>query len=298
MDRKPAFISEQVLGGARYFFLDLEPRSDVDLTVVCGGREPCTTDYEIDRSGFPFHVVEYVADGEGDLQLMGQNHALRPGSVFVYGPGIPHLIRPRGSRTLVKYFVCFAGRQASVLCAGSGGGTREPHQLVHTRWVHDIFDQLLDSGSQPKALAQHQCRLLLRLLLARLEVDAQSLEASASVAFATYSRCRRHIEEHFRQPGGAAEVAAACGIDPAYMSRLFRQYAQEGPYQLLLRLRMDVAADLLGMADRPVAEEASAVGYADTSSFNRVFKRVHGITPAGFLRSAAARRRPRTSATS
>jgi hypothetical protein len=31
-------------------------------------------------------------------------------------------------------------------------------------------------------------------------------------------------------------------------------------------------------------------GDTDPSGFNRVFKRVHGVTPAVFLRSAAARR--------
>ena len=38
---KPSFISTQVRGG-RYLFLDLQPKQDSDLTVVCAGREDCT----------------------------------------------------------------------------------------------------------------------------------------------------------------------------------------------------------------------------------------------------------------
>jgi AraC-like DNA-binding protein len=282
--RQPAFISKQVVDG-RYFFLDLAPRRDLELGVVCGGREQCAPDYEIDRQEFPFHAVEYVADGEGELLLGEQNHPLTPGSVFVYGPGVPHRIRSSRRRPLVKYFLTFSGRRARPLLEGG------PHRLVRTRWIHDILDQLLDAGTLPRNVARRQCRMLLDLLAARLAIDAQPLDEAGSRSFQTYSRCRRYIEDHYRTIGGAAAVAAACGVAPAYLARLFRRFAQAGPYQFLVRLRMDAAADKLAQRDASVAAVAEMVGYLDPYHFSRVFKRAHGLSPRAFAGSVRRRTR-------
>jgi AraC-like DNA-binding protein len=280
---KPSFISTQVRQG-RYFFLDLASRPGRPLSVVCGGRELCDAAYKIDRDGFQYYAIELVVEGEGELSLSGGRFPLKPGSIFAYGPRIAHCIRSTGSRGLVKYFVDFQGPEAATLLTGGHRITASPCQLIRSRWVLDILDQMLDAGSLPKPVARVQCELLLRLLVMRLEVDAQPVGEAASPAFETYCRCRTHIEDHFRTIAGPAEVATACGISPAYLSRLFSRFAQEGPLRNLTRLKMDYAADLLTRRDLSVTAVAKEVGFADPYHFSRVFKRVHGLPPRDFAR--------------
>src|SRR5512133_530848 len=86
---EPDFFSADV-AKARRFYLDLNPPSGTRLTVVCGGVEQSTPAYSIQRGTFPFYSLEYVARGQGEVVLKGRRHALRPGSVFSYGPGVPH----------------------------------------------------------------------------------------------------------------------------------------------------------------------------------------------------------------
>jgi hypothetical protein len=90
-----SFISTQVSSG-EYYLLDLEPAPEVALCVVCGGREVCGTTYEIDRPGFRYHSVEYVASGSGSLVLGGRPFPLKPGSLFRYGPDVPYRINDDG----------------------------------------------------------------------------------------------------------------------------------------------------------------------------------------------------------
>ena len=90
--------------------LNLPPKTK--LVVVCGGVEHCAPDYAIGRKSFPFHSIEFVAQGSGRLKLNRSEYVLQPGSVFSYGPGIPHDISTSSHRPLVKYFIDFAGSDA------------------------------------------------------------------------------------------------------------------------------------------------------------------------------------------
>jgi YesN/AraC family two-component response regulator len=81
------------------------------------------------------------------------------------------------------------------------------------------------------------------------------------------------------------EVAEACHVDRAYLSRLIKRYAHEGAYQYLVRLKMQHAAELLVKEKQSLVNAAQAVGYDDAALFSKVFKRVHGMSPRQFMQS-------------
>lgn len=105
-----------------------------------------------------------------------------------------------------------------------------------------------------------------------------------SHSFETYQRCRRHIDEHFREIDHLEGIAEACHIDAAYLCRLFRRYDHQSPYQHLMRLKMNLAAERLQRPGCLVKEVAADLGFSDAYHFSRVFKRVLGLAPAKFMR--------------
>jgi hypothetical protein len=107
-DALPAFVSRQVVTSHRYF-LDLRPIASRPLTVVCGGEELVRRDYRVERDEFPYFCIEFVAAGEGSAVLAGRTVQLGPGSVFTYGPGVPHTIQTDPRRRLRKYYIDFIG---------------------------------------------------------------------------------------------------------------------------------------------------------------------------------------------
>ena len=112
--REPRYFSAQI-SAARRFYLALDPAPQRGLVVVSGGVEHCRPDYEIDRGGFAYPTIEFVARGTGQLVLNSQPHALTAGTVFVYGRAMPHRIITDPKAPLVKYFVVLAGQEASRL---------------------------------------------------------------------------------------------------------------------------------------------------------------------------------------
>src|SRR5690349_17999803 len=82
-------LSKQVTG-TRYFFLNLAPSVGAKAAAVTlGGRERCNPDYAIRRRAYSYFGLEYVAEGSGSVELHGELHPLRAGSVFAYAPTTP-----------------------------------------------------------------------------------------------------------------------------------------------------------------------------------------------------------------
>lgn len=283
---RPAFISTDTREG-KYFFLDLDPPRVPGLELVGAGWERCTPDYRIVRPGFEFHTIEFVAGGTWKLEREGRAELLRPGALFAYGPGSGYSLVTAGGSEWIKYFVMFAGNSARRWLDDCGLAGGEVLYTGEARWIHDLFDQLIDCNRLDPGAAGDLAGRLGELLLLRIRSDAWKEGQRTSDRRQTYARCRSYIRDHFLELNSVAQIAAGCHVDPAYLARLFRRFANERPLQYLTRLKTQHAADLIMRGGYRVGQAGAAVGFADPYHFSRVFKRVHGISPGRIPRLEA-----------
>lgn len=277
----PSFFSADV-AAARRFYLDLNPPRNRSLVVVCGGLEHCTPDYAIHRESFPFYSIEYVARGRGELKLKGRSFPLQPGRLFTYGPGVSHHITGDAADPLVKYFVDFAGTNATVLLRSCGLWPGRVSEVFPASVLAPLFDELVQAGLQVRHENAGLCAKLLECLALRIAGARTPLAGVETPAFATYEQCRRHIEQHSRRLRTLAQIAGECHVNNAYLCRLFRRYDNQSPYQYLLRLKMNYAAERLSQPGALVKQVAAESGFADPFHFSRVFTFIFGLSPANF----------------
>lgn len=281
MNDHPAFISRQVSKGAYYFF-DLNPKPNASLQVVCGGWETCLPDYRIDRSEFPYFALELVTAGKGTLILGGRRFRLVPGTVFHYGSGIAHHISSDSEALLEKFFVDFVGEAAQNILAEAPFSELEPLYLAGSDRFIRQFEELQTCGRSRSPRSERLCSVLAELLLLQVAETAIPLDHDKSAAWASFERCRRYIEEHYLTLRTLEEVSTECNLDKPYICRLFKRFGRETPYRMLMRLKMDRAAELLLFSNLMIKEVAAEVGFDDPYHFSRVFKRVRGLSPTDF----------------
>jgi AraC-like DNA-binding protein len=279
----PAFFSADV-AEARRFYLDLQPPGDCRLAVVCGGLEHCTADYAIHRATFPFYSIEYVARGRGEVTLRGRHCRLLSGRVFSYGPGVPHHIRGDPADPLVKYFVDFAGTTAPALLHACRLAPGKVAQVFPAHALVPLFDELIRAGLRGGPDGARLGALLLECLVLTITGARAPLTAAEDLAFSTYRKCRDHLDRHFLRLRTLSQVTAECHVSKAYLCRLFRRYDHQSPYQHLLRLKMNHAAERLQRPGSLVKQVGEEVGFADPFHFSRSFKAALGLSPDAFRR--------------
>jgi len=85
-------------------------------------------------------------------------------------------------------------------------------------------------------------------------------------------------------------IARRRGLSVERFERLAREVFGISPRELLVRRRIERAAQLLRDSDEGVAAIAAACGYADHSAFARQFKATVGLTPSQFRGGVTATR--------
>lgn len=86
-------------------------------------------------------------------------------------------------------------------------------------------------------------------------------------------------------------IAAAVGVHPVYLSRIFRRFYHQSIADYRQKLRIQFALQELGKADVDLANIAAAAGFADQSHFTRVFKDLMGVTPGTFREVSGVNKR-------
>jgi AraC family transcriptional regulator len=95
---------------------------------------------------------------------------------------------------------------------------------------------------------------------------------------------REYLHAHFCEEIELQKLARTAGVHAAHLNRAFRtrHFCSVGEY--VRRLRVDYAARELAGSPRPIADIASAAGFADQSHFSRVFVRITGLSPGRYRR--------------
>ncbi len=289
----PDFISSRVLSGS-YFFLDLDPDGSKPVQVVCGGRETCGSTYDLRRETFPFWSMEYVIAGSGRLTIHGNSFPIGPGTLFRYGPEIPHAIEVDSGSTLDKAFIDFVGVETSTWWTGPWESLAPLHVPTYSA-IRDLFAAAFQYGLRGGSNAPRLCALLTEQIALLAVEEAVDAALSESHAWTTYVRCRAEIERNFLSLRTLKEMAQHCHVGEAWLCRLFSRFDTESPYQYLVGRKMAFAASRLADSTLLVKEVAAEAGY-DPYHFSKAFKTVMGLSPEAFRRTMGPRYAPPSAA--
>ena len=91
-----------------------------------------------------------------------------------------------------------------------------------------------------------------------------------------------YIRENYGNNIGLADVAQFCNVCSEYLSRIFKEETGVKFVDFLTNFRISMAKRMLVSGKYKVAEVAETVGFSDQKYFQKVFKKVCGVTPSEY----------------
>lgn len=95
----------------------------------------------------------------------------------------------------------------------------------------------------------------------------------------------RHMEEHLNEDISRDDVATVACLSPSHFSRVVKQTFGQSYTDLLARMRVDKARELLARSDKSLIQICLDCGFSDPSYFTKVFRKYTNHTPTEYRRS-------------
>jgi len=167
----------------------------------------------------------------------------------------------------ILYHLVIAASAIAKACIDSGMGHDEAYTLA------DIYICKADKCRTDKELLR---------LFKDLQLDfaerIQEIRKQAAISLHV-RKCIDYIYEHLQEELTVNALAAYCGLNPSYLSRLFVEETGIHMKQFVRNAKIDTAQNLLKYTDLSYLDIAISLGFSSQSTFIYAFRKITGTTP-------------------
>lgn len=241
-----------------------------DINPVQGGWEHCQPGHDFGPAVRGYYLLHYVLKGSGYFKVGGVMHTLHAGDMFVIHP------------LETTYYAADKTDPWEYVWIGFEAGIELPETLkksvVRCPKAYSIFHALIQAERMQQGREQFLCGLIWQLLSYFVEQESEDrLSPERAVQIAV-----TFIETEYANEISIVGLSERLHLNRSYFYLLFKRATGVSPQQYLTNVRLKKAADLLLSFGYTPGETAASTGYADLSSFSRMFKRHYGLSPTAY----------------
>jgi len=236
----------------------------------------------IERAWIDDYNLIYCIDGGGWLRYRGRSMDIHRGDLLVV-PREAHAYGAASSDPWTIQWLHLRGSMVTELLALAGFSNDTPVRHIGVlNELQSMFANVLrtlQAGHDHVHLlhAANQARPLLSFLV----LQRQGIGERAGDRIAASLRL---MQQQINEPLTLAQLAAPSGLSVSHFSRRFREEIGHSPIDYFLRLKVDIARELLVTTDRTVVDIGRELGYDDPYHFSRMFKKIAGLAPTNYRR--------------
>lgn len=275
-----------------------------DLLVLNIGYWEHHADWNLNHVYSPFSRIYLVDKGEAWVVIDKKEHHLTPGHLYLIPAFTPHQDICKGNFSLY-YIHVFERTERRISLFDH---YRFPFEVPADRFDEELVKRLWKNNPgralkqfQPESYDNHPTLISAVTTYNSMSVssrlDSQGILLQLFSRFLTSAVPRsdrpqhriykvlHYIMEHLDEPIRVEELARFTLISKDHFIRLFKKEMGVTPVEYLITKRIERAQILLILENKPVKEIAYTLGFGNLSYFNRLFKRITGVTPGAYRKA-------------
>lgn len=236
------------------------------------GHFICKPDFFIQREGFQSMLLLQTLRGTGTLYYQNQQITLEPGSFVLIDCMLSHIYYPKDGGTWEFRFLHFTGNRSFELsrhlCSVAGSVS-----FRVTPQIESCMLQCLNCCKEDTVVNEVHISKAISDLLYATALELQQAETGKMDEVCQYIR-----GNHARELT-TAFLAEKFRFSRSYFSLQFKKYTGTTLHDYLLVCRLYQAKQLLSEGTLSVSQIGERVGFQDTGTFIRAFRRKEKCTP-------------------
>lgn len=247
--------------------------------------------HSIKHEAQSFFSFSFISEGSVRIAAEGKTYFARTGDVMVHRPNIPFSVNAEKPGThmfinlaltvmdQVDFFQLYPLPRVITLL--NPLLYQQTFLLLKSVWNREE-DGLRDMKS---------AMLVFQLLYEILESEGIGKTSQTGKESSVPDRLAQvipYIERNLKQRISREQLAKIAHLNPVYFSRLFQKVYGITPMNMVQKLRMKRALQMLENPEYTIEFIASECGFYDASYFNRMFQRTHMMTPGMFRNQVEA----------
>lgn len=251
---------------------------DIVLASICELKTEC----DVFRSDPAVHILIFSLEGSGVLvtdDTPKKGVEIEPGSLVVLPAHHKHHYSLTNNRWKALWFYL----------ANSETWLQLRHVKPHIRIsltqkelyaaMEGFWSESLRNESRARLAARYYAELLALNLERELELDeSPSNNQMRQKLYQLWDTVSGNLSGKWSVEALADEI----GISPQHLYRISMRFCGRKPMEMVTRIRMQQAQELLISTSHQVKAIAAHLGYADSFSFSTAFKRYSGLSPREF----------------
>jgi two-component system response regulator YesN len=113
-------------------------------------------------------------------------------------------------------------------------------------------------------------------------IAIEAINACGKSTSSIIEKVQHYITNHMMYDITRDEIASSVYLNPAYLSRLYKQETGHTLTDYIIHVRVEKAKSLLAESNIKISEVSLSVGYSHFSHFSKIFKKMVGVTPQEF----------------
>ncbi len=256
-----------------------------DLEVINIGYEDCPPGYGYGPTLRPYHLIHFVTEGEGKLQIRQEEYKVEAGDAFFIPAEQISYYEGSVSNPWTYSWIGFTGTQAKNI-AGELMAYTKKHYILHNMDV-EKYRQVIKKGAEIEevSMAGHYMANSVLYQVVALLCEELQKKGYSKQGFVLADEVKFFLDSKFSENLQMQEVASVFHIHPNYMNQIFREKYGISPKQYLTDLKINKAKNMLATTDLPVLLISASLGFPDQLSFSRTFKGKVGVSPTMYRRN-------------
>ena len=247
----------------------------------------------------PDFEISYILDGEGEYSFLNGKCKIAQGDLFIMGSNQVHCItKVDEKRPIVLLNVRFEPRM--IWSPSSNTLGEEYLELFNgkcgkldrkSEQYENIVEKMLQINREaqekktgyPIMIKSYLCEIFAYLMRNYGDMlRKEKPKASSFDRLMCMDRAVTYINEHLADELTLEEIARVSGLSRTYFSSVFTALNGLKPWDYITIKRIEKSKSILSETDVPVIEVALKCGYENISNFNRMFRRIVGMSPSEY----------------